>query len=38
MQMENETKIIVRNDVANDQKLLEGTKDVTPIHVQNANL
>jgi hypothetical protein len=36
--MENETEIIVGNNVANDQKLVEGTIDVISIHVESANL
>jgi hypothetical protein len=36
--MENETEIIVGNNVANDQKLVKGTIDVTSIHVESANL
>jgi hypothetical protein len=38
MHMENETEIIVGDNVANDQKPIECTIDVTPIHVENANL
>ncbi len=38
MHMENETEIIVGNNVANDQKLVKGTIDVTSIHVESANL
>ncbi len=36
--MENETKIIVRDNVANDQIPIEGTIDVTLIRVESANL
>jgi hypothetical protein len=38
MHMENEIEIIVGDNVANGQIPIEGTIDVTSIHVESANL
>ncbi len=38
MHMENETEIIVGNNVVNDQIPIEGTIDVVLIHLESANL
>jgi hypothetical protein len=38
MHMENETEIIIDYNVANNRKPISSTIDVTPIHVESANL